>query len=241
MFSWALLSDRLGWVILAGLYCTNVHYLSGLPKNRFPVNADSCMPRPLTQKQQTIYDFIRGLILARGYGPTMREIQAEMNFRSPNGVRCHLRALEAKGMIIRAAGKSRAIELTEPIARIVSADLPVLGVLEGGGLVPSHGVGQEPVHLTSFVQPGSSVLRVGDESMLEANIAKGDLLVVAPKDAVRNGELAVVRTGESTLVRYWYSEAGRIRLSAVDSRATPIFVESVDLLGVVTGVVRSMS
>ncbi len=70
------------------------------------------MARPLTARQQQVYDFIHDRISTRGYGPTVREIGEFIGIKSPNGVMCHLRALERKGMINRLANKSRAIELT---------------------------------------------------------------------------------------------------------------------------------
>ncbi len=196
------------------------------------------MNRPLTKQQQAVYDFIRGQILARGYGPTVREIGDHMNFKSPNGVMCHLRALERKGMLTRAANKSRAIELTEPVSRMVGASLPLIGSTMGGSLVPVTTADGPPLSVASIANDKDSVLRVLDDSMLEANIACGDYLIVSPRETALNGNLAVVRSGSSTVVRYWHREAGRVRLDAVDTRAAPIFVDHIELIGVVTAVVR---
>ena len=70
----------------------------------------------LTERQQVIYDFIRGLIVRRGYGPTVREIAQRMDISSPNGVMGHLKALERKGFIRRVSRRARAIELAEGMA-----------------------------------------------------------------------------------------------------------------------------
>ena len=66
----------------------------------------------LTSRQKEVYEFIREKIRARGYGPTVREIGTQFKISSPNGVMCHLKALEKKGLIKRSPNKSRAIELS---------------------------------------------------------------------------------------------------------------------------------
>ena len=90
------------------------------------------MTRPLTDRQQKVYEFIRDKIVNRGYGPTVREIGEHLDIRSPNGVMCHLRALERKKMIRRDANKSRAIELTEPVRRNFMRGLPLAGRVAAG-------------------------------------------------------------------------------------------------------------
>lgn len=97
------------------------------------------MPRPLTAQQQIVYDYIRDRILSRGYGPTVREIGEHMNIKSPNGVMCHLRALERKGVIVRKANKSRAIELTEELPRSQDMVLPVVGTVQQGRCIIRSG------------------------------------------------------------------------------------------------------
>ena len=70
----------------------------------------------LTEKQKRVFTFVRQQIVDRGYGPTVREIGEHFDIRSPNGVMCHLRALEKKGLIYRSPNKSRAIELTQEVS-----------------------------------------------------------------------------------------------------------------------------
>src|SRR5438445_12139965 len=72
----------------------------------------------LTTRQRAIYDFIKDKIINRGYGPTVREIGAGFKIRSPNGVMCHLKALEKKGLISREAHMSRAIQISEPLSKM---------------------------------------------------------------------------------------------------------------------------
>src|SRR3954452_13283365 len=85
----------------------------------------------LTERQRAVYDFIRDKIRNRGYGPTVREIGEEFEISSPNGVMCHLKALEKKGIISREPNMSRAIQLTE-IGR--DEGFPLVGQIAAGSL-----------------------------------------------------------------------------------------------------------
>src|SRR6266481_2643883 len=92
----------------------------------------------LTERQREIYDFIREKIESRGYGPTVREIGLAFDIRSPNGVMCHLKALEKKGLIIREGFSARAIQLVDH--KPPSAELPLLGLVAAGS--PTQAVAQ---------------------------------------------------------------------------------------------------
>src|SRR5919108_3966641 len=91
----------------------------------------------LTERQREIYDFIRSKIESRGYGPTVREIGQGFNIRSPNGVMCHLKALEKKGLILREGFSARAIQLVDH--RPPSSGLPLLGLVAAGAPTPAVG------------------------------------------------------------------------------------------------------
>src|SRR5579863_9307063 len=83
----------------------------------------------LTARQREIYEFLKEKIVKRGYGPTVREIGSEFGIRSPNGVMCHLKALEKKGLITRESHMSRAIQLAEPLSKMA---LPLAGRVAAG-------------------------------------------------------------------------------------------------------------
>ncbi len=112
-------------------------------------NVTSSDSNDLTERQQRVYEVIREKINTRGYGPTVREIGEILNISSPNGVMCHLRALERKGKISRAANKSRAIELTEKSHR-----------LGGNVMLPVHG--STSATKCTFVSEETETLNVGD-------------------------------------------------------------------------------
>lgn len=194
----------------------------------------------LTDRQRTVYDFIRDKIVNRGYGPTVREIGEEFGISSPNGVMCHLKALEKKGLIKRSPNKSRAIELTKMAAREPSG-LPLAGVVAAGQATLAFEQ-DERINFGDFFRGGNLfVLRVNGDSMIDAQIASGDFVVVKKQEKASTGQMVVARTddGEATL-KYWFPEHNRIRLQPANTAMKPIYVDNATVVGVVVGVVRNM-
>src|SRR5438034_3725113 len=129
----------------------------------------------LTDRQREIFDFIRSKIFERGYGPTVRETAAAFGIRSPNGVMCHLRALEKKQIIRREPNMSRAIQLLDD--RPSDASLPLAGMIAAGS--PMEAV-EQPERIDFREMFGDAelfVLQVKGESMIEDQIADGDYVV----------------------------------------------------------------
>jgi repressor LexA len=194
----------------------------------------------LTPRQLEVYEFIREKIRSRGYGPTVREIGTQFGIASPNGVMCHLKALEKKGLISREANMSRAIQLsTESVS--APTGLPLRGQIAAGML-------HEAVETDEFVDFGELfagddlfVLLVKGDSMIEDQIADGDYVVIRRQETAAKGEVVVALTddNEATLKR-WYPEGNRIRLQPANSSMEPIYVTNAKVLGVVIGVVRKV-
>ena len=191
----------------------------------------------LTQRQKEVYEFIREKIRNRGYGPTVREIGANFDISSPNGVMCHLKALERKGLITRESHMSRAIQLSESpqqrtslrLAGQIAAGSPVLAIEES-----------EQVDFAPLFEPEDHYcLRVKGDSMVEDQIASGDYVVVRKQDSCHEGDIvvALVDGHEATLKRF-YRERDRVRLEPANSTMKPIYSNNVKVLGVVVGVVR---
>ena len=131
----------------------------------------------LTERQRSVYEFIRDKIVNRGYGPTVREIGLEFDISSPNGVMCHLKALEKKGLIKRSPNKSRAIELSREV-RDEEKGLPMAGVV-AAGLTHLAFEQEERIDLAElFNKKNLFVLEVRGDSMIEAHIADGDFVVL---------------------------------------------------------------
>ena len=193
----------------------------------------------LTQRQREVYEFIRDKIRHRGYGPTVREIGTQFNISSPNGVMCHLKALEKKGLIIREPNMSRAIMLaTESLD---STGLPLAGRIAAGVLHEAVEQDERIDFGNMFTADDHFVLQVSGESMIEDQIADGDFVVIRKQDTADRGQIVVAITDEhdATLKR-WYPEANRIRLEPANSAMAPIYVKNARVLGVVVGVVRKV-
>jgi repressor LexA len=195
----------------------------------------------LTSRQQAIYDFIKDMIINRGYGPTVREIGDQFGIRSPNGVMCHLKALEKKGYILRSPNKSRAIELTSQ-ALGTGRGLPLVGVVAAGAMELAAEQDERIEFNDMFHGDGQFVLEVRGDSMIDAHISSGDYVVIQKQSTARPGQMVVAQTdeGEATL-KYWHPEAKRIRLQPANAEMEPIYVKNASVLGVVIGVVRSIS
>lgn len=190
----------------------------------------------LTPRQRAIYDFIKDKIVNRGYGPTVREIGTAFKIKSPNGVMCHLKALEKKGLITREAHMSRAIQISEPLSKM---SLPLAGRIAAGS--PAEAVEQhEQIDFSSlFNNDKHFCLKVAGESMIEAQIAHGDYVIVREQKSCRDGEIAAVRVnGEDATLKRFYKESHRVRLEPANSTMQPIYATQVEVLGVVTGVIR---
>lgn len=197
------------------------------------------MSESLTERQKEVYDMIRSLIMDRGYGPTVREIGEQFGIRSPNGVMCHLRALERKGLIRRSPNKSRAIELTQAVDRAPHA-LPMAGMVSAGPTAIAFEQAESVDFGEMLFREGRFSLRVSGDSMIEAHIADGDYVVIQKQSTAEAGQMVVAQTpdGEATL-KYWYPEKNCIRLQPANSSMEPIYVPTASVLGVAVGVVRA--
>jgi len=170
----------------------------------------------LTARQKEIYEFLKDKIRNRGYGPTVREIGTQFGIRSPNGVMCHLKALERKGLITRESHMSRAIQLSEspqdrmslPLAGQIAAGSPMLAVEQ-----------QERVSFAElFDTEDHFCLKVKGNSMIEDQIADGDYVVVRKQKTCRDGDIVVALVdGEEATLKRFYRERDRVRLEPANS------------------------
>ena len=192
----------------------------------------------LTSRQREIYEFLKGKILNRGYGPTVREIGDQFGIRSPNGVMCHLKALEKKGLITREPNMARAIQLTErPLSKTslslagrIAAQRPLLSVAEG-----------EQVDFGALFGSEQCCLRVDDDSLIEDQISAGDYLVTRKQSSYRDGDIVVATVdGREVVVRQYRQEADGVRLDCIKSQKPPILSSNIDVIGLVVGVIRRL-
>ncbi|ATY84902.1 repressor LexA [Kyrpidia spormannii] len=199
----------------------------------------------LSRRQQDILDFIKKEVREKGYPPSVREIGEAVNLSSSATVHRHLGRLEQMGYIRRDPTKPRAIEILEedaqtvgpvtmaPVVGRVTAGLPITAVenIEDYFPLPASWTGGDPVFL----------LRVVGDSMIEAGIFDGDLVVVRQQPTAENGDIVVAMTdeGEATVKRF-YQEKDRIRLQPENSTMAPLYYKNVTILGLVIGLYRSI-
>jgi repressor LexA len=194
----------------------------------------------MTKRQRMVYEFIRDKIRNRGYGPTVREIGLQFGIASPNGVMCHLKALEKKGLITREPNMSRAIQLAvEPIEE---RGLPLRGRVAAGVLHEAVEQTERVDFDAMFNKKSYFVLQVNGDSMIDAQIMDGDYVIIKKTREAQPGQIVVAQTedGEATLKRF-YPEANRIRLEPANRSMRAIYVKDAKILGVLIGVVRNMA
>jgi repressor LexA len=203
-------------------------------------------PNEMTVRQRAIYEFIRDLVQRRGFGPTIREIADAFDIRSPNGVVCHLKALEKKGLIHRNEFKARAIELPQlqaerKKARLESEPgLPFAGVVPAGFTNRAFELNERIDFDEIFGGAGTFVLRVTGESMIEAHIADGDYVICRSTGTAERGQMVVaLNEDDEATLKYWYPERRRVRLQPANREMPPIYVKNARVRGVVIGVVRN--
>ena len=201
----------------------------------------------LTGRQQEIWQFLVDYVDRLGYPPTVREIGEAVGLASPSTVHAHLANLERAGLLRRDPTKPRALELIGREQQAPSATLPKLPLLgqiaAGGPLLAEQNVEDElavPENLR-----GDFLLRVKGESMIEAGILDGDIVVVRRAQDARNGDIVVALAGDDesadeATVKTFYKEKGRIRLQPENSALDPIYADYVQVLGKVVGVFREL-
>lgn len=192
----------------------------------------------LTERQKEIYLFIKDKIQTRGYGPTVREIGQEFEISSPNGVMCHLKALQKKGLIHREPNMSRAIQLLDTTGQPPTG-LRLLGTIAAGQ--PIEAVEDaEVINFDDWQYAGNTfALKVKGDSMIEAHIAEGDVVILKRQQTATNGQIVAVLDdqGEATLKKF-YKDKGKFRLEPCNKKLKPIIRDSVEIMGVLAGVVR---
>jgi repressor LexA len=193
----------------------------------------------LTERQREIYEFIRLKIENRGYGPTVREIGEAFKIKSPNGVMCHLKALEKKGLIKREEHAARAIQLVAH--RRPAQGLPFLGAVAAGTPLPAVEQSDRIEFDEVFGGPNRFVLQVRGNSMIENHIQDGDYVVIKKQETAENGERVVAMVDSEVTLKKFYRERDHIRLEPANGTMAPIIVDAsrdARVLGVLVGVLR---
>ena len=206
----------------------------------------------LTGRQQEIWKFLTDYVDEHGYPPTVREIGEAVGLASPSTVHAHLANLERAGLIKRDPTKPRALELRrDPKSDSLRAEdlhkLPLLGEIAAGGPLLADQNVEDYIAVPEPLARGGEefLLRVRGESMIDAGILEGDIVVVRRQQDANDGDIVVALAGADELadeatVKRLFRENGRVRLQPENQTMEPIYAEHVQILGKVTGVFRTL-
>ncbi len=199
-------------------------------------------PPTLTRRQRHLLDFIESFIRANGFAPSLEEMGTHFGLSSLATVHKHLKNLEAKGLIRRRPGQSRALEIVPVATRHEAIEIPLLGLAAAGE--PLEGILEHEVVTVPegmVRRSGTYALRVEGESMRDDGILDGDIVVVAHREAGENGQTVVaVLDGAATIKRFYREGRDSIRLQPANAEMKPIRCRARDLQirGVVVGLLR---
>lgn len=205
--------------------------------------------RDITERQRQILDLIHDTVERRGYPPSVREIGDAVGLSSPSTVHSHLSTLVEHGYLRRDPSKPRAIEVVDPgrdtdLRRVPVRDVPLVGRIAAGSPIlaeqdieeifplPTELVGNDPVFM----------LRVQGDSMIDAGIFDGDLVVIRRQPDANDGDLvAALVDGEEATVKRLRRDDGKVVLVPENRAYEPmVFEEGVEILGRVVAVLRSV-
>ena len=190
------------------------------------------MPRT-SNKAQMIVDYVNQFIQENGYSPSVREIGAAVGLRSTASVSYHLQALQEKGLLQSpgSKGRKRAIVTT-----VRPGQIPVIGVVTAG--LPILAVENQEGYLSWDGDPTCFALRVRGDSMINAAILSGDLVVVRPQQHADDGQIVVARIGDEATVKRLRRRGGEIWLMPENDNYAPIDGSEAEIIGLVKAVVR---
>lgn len=210
----------------------------------------------LSKRQAEILAYIKDEVKIKGYPPSVREIAEAVGLASSSTVHGHLERLEQKGYIRRDPTKPRAIEILGDTATVVNEvqtsyseiyndiiNIPVIGKVTAGIPITAVENVEEYFPLPTSVAPSNEqvfMLRVEGDSMINAGILNGDLVIVKKQFTAENGEIVVAMTEDSeATVKRFYKESDHFRLQPENDALFPILLKQVSILGKVIGVYRT--
>ena len=197
----------------------------------------------LSDKQREILEYIKSQILERGFPPAVREICEAVHLKSTSSVHSHLETLEKNGYIRRDPTKPRAIEILDDdfnLSRREMVNVPIIGQVAAGEpiLAQQNIEDYYPFPVEQMPNHQTFLLRVKGESMINAGILNGDLVLVEQVSTASNGDMVVALIEDGATVKTFYKEEGIIRLQPENDTMDPIIVKDVTILGKVIGVMR---
>lgn len=203
------------------------------------------MAKELTKIQRQILDHLIDQKTARGIQPTLAEIAAQFGYKNRSTVQQHLQALEKKGFIKKSPKLSRAIELTLEDKFFIPR--PVLGEVAAGNPLTIYPDAIDTIELPTIAKmpKDSFLLRVKGDSLKDAYIFSGDIVIINPNLEPKNGQIVVAVLDDAAVVKRFYKKKNEIELVSENPEYKPIVIDkkypSFKLVGIVVGVYRSMT
>ncbi len=199
------------------------------------------MAQTLKPKEKLVLDYIAETINETGYAPAVRDICSALNIKSTSTVQMYIEKLEAKGYIVKEAGKSRTLRIERPGESSRHYSVPVIGQVAAG--TPILTVENFDGYIDystdkSFEKDTLFALRVKGESMKDIGILNGDIVIVEKREYADNGEIVVAMIEDEATVKRFYKEDGRYRLQPENSEMEPIYTDTVSILGKVVALAR---
>ena len=197
----------------------------------------------ISKKQKEILEYIKSQILERGFPRAVREICEAVNLKSTSSVHSHLETLEKNGYIRRDPTKPRAIEILDDsfnLTRREMVNVPIIGQVAAGEPILAQENIENYFPIPTEFMPNNKtfLLKVKGESMINAGILDGDMVLVEQTPSASNGEMVVALVDDGATVKTFYKEEGIFRLQPENDTMDPIIVTDVTILGKVIGVFR---
>ena len=191
----------------------------------------------LSEKQNAIFEYIKDVISQRGIAPSVREIGEAVGLRSTSSVQYNLNALEEAGYIIRDSNLKRTIRIAGSAQSV--SHIPLLGTVTAGVPILATQQIEEYIALSGIRGNNLFALHVRGDSMINAGIYDGDIIVVEQTPVADNGEIVVALIGDEATVKRFYKENGHFRLQPENDKYEPIIVDECAILGRLKTLIRS--
>ena len=191
----------------------------------------------INETQKKVFEYIKRVISEKGIAPSVREIGAAVGLKSTSTVQYNLNALEMAGYIVRDPNLKRTIRLSGFGSKAVF--VPLLGTVAAGTPIFADEQIEEYVPVALNRDGSFFALHVRGDSMINAHILDGDIVVAEQTETAENGDIVVALIGDEATVKRFYRENGRFRLQPENDAYKPIITEELTLLGRVATVIRN--
>lgn len=196
----------------------------------------------LTERQMDILNYIKQVIKIKGYPPAVREIGDAVGLSSSSTVHNHLNKLENKGYIKRDHTKPRAIEILDKDNKIEKdmINVPIIGRVTAGAPILAYENVEDtfPLPFDFIRDENVFILNIQGDSMINAGIFDGDMVIVKKQNTAINGDIVVALIEDEATVKRFFKEKDCIRLQPENELYEPIYADNVSILGKVKALIR---